>query len=102
MGEVLLLPVARARAWPGELDAIRDAGFALWALTPDPTADDLWTLDVPYRVALLLGSEGPGLSDAALRAADRQVRIPIRPDVDSLNVGHAAAIAFAALARSPG
>jgi tRNA G18 (ribose-2'-O)-methylase SpoU len=102
MGEVLLLPVARARAWPDELGAIRDAGFALWALTPDPAADDLWTLDVPSRVALVLGAEGPGLSGTALAAADRRVRIPIHPAVDSLNVGHAAAIAFAALGRSPG
>lgn len=102
MGEVLLLPVARARAWPGELDAIRDSGFALWALTPDPGADDLWSLDVPGRVALVVGAEGPGLSDAALARADRRVRIPIHPAVDSLNVGHAAAIAFAALGRSSG
>jgi tRNA G18 (ribose-2'-O)-methylase SpoU len=102
MGEVLLLPVARARAWPDELGAIRDAGFALWALTPDPAADDVWTLDVPSRVALVLGAEGPGLSDTALAAADRRIRIPIHPAVDSLNVGHAAAIAFAALGRSSG
>jgi tRNA G18 (ribose-2'-O)-methylase SpoU len=102
MGEVLRLPVARARAWPGALDAIRDAGLALWALSPSQDADDLWCLDVPDRVALVLGSEGPGLSDAALAAADRRVRIPIHPAVDSLNVGHAAAIAFAALRRSSG
>jgi tRNA G18 (ribose-2'-O)-methylase SpoU len=102
MGEVLRLPVARARAWPGALDAIRDAGFTLWALSPSQDADDLWDLEVPDRVALVLGSEGPGLSDAALTAADRRVRIPIHPAVDSLNVGHAAAIAFAALGRSSG
>jgi tRNA G18 (ribose-2'-O)-methylase SpoU len=99
MGEVLRLPVARAQRWPGDLDAIRAAGLMLWALTPDPTAEDLWGLDVPDRVAVLLGAEGPGLSEQALAAADRQVRIPIDPAVDSLNVGHAAAIAFAALGR---
>jgi tRNA G18 (ribose-2'-O)-methylase SpoU len=102
MGEVLLLPIARAGDWRGALDAIRATGFTLWALTPDPTADDLWGLDIPDRVALLLGAEGPGLSDVALGAADRRVRIPIRQAVDSLNVGHAAAIAFAALGRSSG
>jgi tRNA G18 (ribose-2'-O)-methylase SpoU len=100
MGEVLLLPVARARRWPDDLDLLRHDGFALWALTPDPAADDLWTLDAPARVALMLGAEGPGLSVAALAAADRRVRIPIDAAVDSLNVGHAAAIAFAALTRS--
>jgi tRNA G18 (ribose-2'-O)-methylase SpoU len=102
MGEVLRLPVARAGVWPDVLGGIRDAGFSLWALSPTQDADDLWVLDVPGRVALILGSEGPGLSDAALAAADRRVRIPIHPAVDSLNVGHAAAIAFAALGRSSG
>jgi tRNA G18 (ribose-2'-O)-methylase SpoU len=99
MGEVLLLPVARAGDWPGELDTIRAAGFVLWALTPDPVADSLWDLDIPPKIAVLLGAEGPGLSSDALAAADRHVRIPIDPAVDSLNVGHAAAIAFAALGR---
>ena len=78
---------------------IRAAGFSLVALTPDPAAESLWELDVGGPVALLLGAEGPGLSGAALAAADRRVRIPIDPAVDSLNVGHAAAIAFAALTR---
>ena len=54
---------------------------------------------VPDRVAVLLGAEGPGLSAAAMAAADRRVRIPIHPGVDSLNVGHAAAVAFAAVGR---
>ncbi len=97
MGEVLLLPIARATRWPGDLATIRAAGFSLVALTPDPAAESLWDLDVGGPVALLLGAEGPGLSGAALATADRRVRIPIDPAVDSLNVGHAAAIAFAAL-----
>jgi tRNA G18 (ribose-2'-O)-methylase SpoU len=96
---VLLLPVARAERWPDDLDLLRRHGFAVWALTPDPSAVDIWGLDVPEHIAVLLGAEGPGLSAAALAAADRRVRIPIHPAVDSLNVGHAAAIAFAALTR---
>jgi tRNA G18 (ribose-2'-O)-methylase SpoU len=99
MGEVLLLPIARATRWPGDLDTIRTAGFSLLALTPDPSAESLWELDARGRLALLLGSEGPGLSNEALAAADRRIRIPIDPAVDSLNVGHAAAIAFAAITR---
>jgi tRNA G18 (ribose-2'-O)-methylase SpoU len=53
------------------------------------------------KPALLLGAEGPGLSAAALQAADLRVRIPIDPAVDSLNVTVAAAIALAALTRPP-
>jgi tRNA G18 (ribose-2'-O)-methylase SpoU len=100
MGEVLFLPVARAMAWPGELAVLHAAGFETWALTPDPAADALWPLAVPDRVAVLLGAEGPGLSAATMAAATRRVRIPIAAGVDSLNVGHAAAVSFAHLARA--
>ena len=96
MGEILLLPVARCQAWPAELGLLRDAGFTTWALTPAPDADDLWTVTRPARLALLLGAEGPGLSSAALASCDRRVQIPIDQAVDSINVGHAAAVAFAA------
>jgi tRNA G18 (ribose-2'-O)-methylase SpoU len=99
MGEILFLPTARATAWPRDLDAVRTAGFELWALGPDPAGTSIWDLPVPERVAVALGAEGPGLSPAVLAAADRLVRIPIRAGVDSLNVGHAAAVTFAALDR---
>jgi tRNA G18 (ribose-2'-O)-methylase SpoU len=101
MGEVLTLPVVRVGDgdWPGVLTDVGAAGFEVWAMTPAPSADGLWTLVIPDRVAVLLGAEGPGLSRGALAAATRQVRIPISADVDSLNVGHAAAITFAALTR---
>jgi tRNA G18 (ribose-2'-O)-methylase SpoU len=101
MGEILFLPTARAAHWPSDLEQVRAAGFELWALSPDADGEDLWSLAVPDRVAVLLGAEGPGLSPAALAAADRRVRIPIRAGVDSLNVGHAAAVTFAALDRPP-
>ncbi len=101
MGEVLALPIARAApdAWPTVLGELHAASFEVWAMTPAPTADNLWSVEIPDRVAVLLGAEGPGLSRAALAIADRQVRIPISPDVDSLNVGQAAAVTFAALTR---
>ena len=99
MGEILFLPTARAATWPGDLAVVRAAGFELWALSPDPAGTSIWELTVPERVAVALGAEGPGLSPAVLAAADRLVRIPIRPGVDSLNVGHAAAVTFAALDR---
>ncbi len=99
MGEVLHLPIARDDQWDGIAARCRNAGFDVWALTPADDADDVWALPVPGRVALALGAEGPGLSDQLLHDASRRVRIPIADDVDSLNVGHAAAIAFAAVSR---
>lgn len=101
MGEILHMRVARATAatWPAALDTLHAAGFETWALTPDAAADDLWSTPVPDRVALVVGAEGPGLDPATMSLATRRIRIPISTAVDSLNVGHAAAIAFAATSR---
>jgi len=100
MGEVLLLDVARCAEWPQGLDAIRAAGFVTWAMTPARDAVNVWDLEIPERLAVVLGAEGPGLTQQAIDRADRRVRIPISAAVDSINVGHAAAVAFAAAARN--
>ena len=103
MGEILHLPVGRARHWPDDLRILHERGFVTWAMTPAPDAIDLWSLEpaeLPARLAVILGAEGPGLDTATMGAATRRVRIPIDPHVDSLNVGHAAAITFAVLGRS--
>ncbi len=94
MGELLQLPWARLTPWPDALTALADGGWRVLALTPAPDAVDIRSVRrVPGdRIALLLGAEGPGLTAAAMARAER-VRIPITAGVDSLNVGHAAAIA---------
>ena len=102
MGEILFLPWTRLSPWPGGLDQLRQAGITLVALTPAPDArpiDELVTSGPSGPMALLLGTEGPGLSPAAMASCDLRVRIPVRAGVDSLNVGHAAAIAFHLLGR---
>jgi tRNA G18 (ribose-2'-O)-methylase SpoU len=101
MGEILHMRVARAarHEWPSALDTLHAAGFESWALTPADDALDLWNVPVPERLAIVLGAEGPGLTAAALATATRRVRIPISAAVDSLNVGHAAAITFATITR---
>jgi tRNA G18 (ribose-2'-O)-methylase SpoU len=71
----------------------------VWALTPAEDADPIERLDRPERLALALGAEGPGLSDHWLGAADRRVRVSMRPGADSLNVAAAAAIAFHEVGR---
>jgi tRNA G18 (ribose-2'-O)-methylase SpoU len=100
MGHVLRVPFAEIPGeWPASLDVLRDAGLRVAALTPSPDAVALSAAGLAgERVALLLGAEGPGLSDAALAAADVRVRIPMASGVDSLNVATAAAIAFHAAA----
>lgn len=99
MGHVLHVPFTRLPAGTEGLGMLRDLGFEVLALTPAPDAVDLRSLpssnDRPR--AVLIGAEGPGLSAAALAAADVRVRIAMRPGVDSLNVSTAAAIALHAL-----
>lgn len=91
MGGVFAVPYARCADWPGDLDA---PGFRVLALTPGPAARPIGEAARagPGRVILLLGAEGPGLSAAALAAADELVRIPMAPGTDSLNLAAAAAI----------
>ncbi|MGI5249272.1 TrmH family RNA methyltransferase [Actinacidiphila glaucinigra] len=100
MGAVFSVPYARLENWPRDLEAVREAGFTLLALTPDEKATDIDAAG-PHRLeraALMLGAEGDGLSTRALVAADEWVRIPMAHGVDSLNVGAAAAVAFYAVA----
>lgn len=98
MGAVFQLPFLRLPSWPDDLETLSRAGFELVALTPDRTARSIDDLPVRRRL-VLLGAEGPGLRPDTLARADLLVRIPIAPGFDSLNVGHAAAIAFHRLAR---
>jgi tRNA G18 (ribose-2'-O)-methylase SpoU len=101
MGAVLSVPFAVAVRWPEELETLRAAGLQLVALMPDPGATPLGAfagaLAAGAQVLLMCGAEGPGLTPESSRLADHRVRIPIAPDVDSLNVVVAAGIALAAL-----
>jgi tRNA G18 (ribose-2'-O)-methylase SpoU len=99
LGHVLRVPFARADSWPAALDSLRASGFTVLALTPDRDAEPLASFvdQPPDPVALLVGAEGPGLTDVARRSSDRRVRIPMASGVDSVNVATAAAIALSAL-----
>lgn len=117
MGTVLAVPFAPMPPLAdGGADLLRRHGFRVVALTPRPdsvpitevadlvgsTTHSVGNCGVPGsggpRVAVVLGSEGPGLSDASLAAADTLARIPMSGSVDSLNVATAGAIAFALIA----
>jgi rRNA methylases len=102
MGQVFVVPYARLEPWPQGLETVRAAGFTLLALTPAADARPIQELSAAERArpALLFGSEGAGLSAAALAAADARVVIPMRRGVDSLNVAAAAAVAFWELTRT--
>jgi len=98
VGGTLSMPFAHLTDWTGGLGRLRDAGYTLLALTPDPAALDLEELGhkrpLPARIAFLLGSEGQGLAPATKAAADLEVRIAMAPGADSLNVATASGIAL--------
>ncbi|WP_144795187.1 RNA methyltransferase [Microbacterium paludicola] len=99
MGTVFQVPWARIDDWDSAAAALRDAGFSLaaLALSDDAVPLDVYAASRPERVALVLGTEGDGLSRTALDIADTVVTIPMRGGVDSLNVASAAAVALWAL-----
>jgi tRNA G18 (ribose-2'-O)-methylase SpoU len=100
MGAVFAVPWTRADPWPATLDRLRDRGFRTLAMSPDPRGSSLPETDLAPPVAVVLGTEGEGLTAAALeRCADR-VRIPMSAGVDSLNVAAASAVVFYAVGTS--
>lgn len=104
MGAVLQVPWARLPDWRSAGPMIRDAGYDLAAFALRDDAQDLadFVQDLPDRVALLFGSEGPGLSRRALASATRIVTIPMEHAVDSLNVATSAALALWAVRSASG
>jgi tRNA G18 (ribose-2'-O)-methylase SpoU len=110
VGHVLHMPFDRLAPWPTGLGQIRAAGFVVAAMAPHSSAGagirtlslaelkaSMTSTDKPAGIALLLGAEGPGLTESALAMADVVIRIPMAEGVDSLNVATAAALAFHAL-----
>jgi tRNA G18 (ribose-2'-O)-methylase SpoU len=101
MGAVFRLPYARIEEWYDAVSALSSAGFTTIALTP---AADSVDIDVAVageeKVALLVGTEGHGLSRRWMESADLRAVIPMAEGIDSLNVAAATAVAcYVARAR---
>ena len=100
VGTVLRVPFAKADDWPGALASVRAHGFLVAALTPREPAETLEAFADRARgarLALVVGSEGSGVSDAVSAVADARVRIPMVEGVDSLNLAVAAGIVLHAI-----
>lgn len=99
MGTVFQVPWTRIAPWPAAIADLQQQGFtvATLALADDAVSLDDLAADPPERLALVLGTEGDGLSHHTLAAADLTVTIPMAGGVDSLNVAAAGAVAAWAL-----
>lgn len=92
MGSVFLVPWT----WLDDYATLQPLGFktAAMALTDDSIPLDDPILKAQDRLAIIMGTEGDGLPQGTIAAADYVVRIPMSHQVDSLNVAAAAAVAF--------
>ncbi|HXU82090.1 MAG TPA: RNA methyltransferase [Polyangia bacterium] len=91
MGAVFRMPIVRAAVWPEDLRGLRASGFTLVAAVLDADAVPIERYAPPEKFALVLGSEGPGLSEETKQLCDARVTIPMRA-ADSLNVATAGAV----------
>lgn len=102
MGHVLRLPFAHLpgtpTTWQRSLDDLHEQGFRTIALTPSADTSLARAVDAE-KVAFVLGAEGPGLTEHAMRACSVRAAIPMTDGTDSLNVATAAAVAFYERAR---
>jgi len=92
MGAVLQLPMVESRNLAADLQSLHQAGFTLAATVIDNAAEPLDTFQRPAKLALLLGSEGHGLTPQWLALCDRRITIPMQLGIDSLNVAAACAV----------
>ncbi|MGO3363611.1 MAG: TrmH family RNA methyltransferase [Corynebacterium sp.] len=98
MGHVLRTPFAhmgsRPTTWQHGLSDLQSRGYRVVAMTPSTDTTLASAVSGADRVAVMVGAEGPGLTEHAMRAADVRARIPMSPGTDSLNVATSAAVGF--------
>lgn len=99
MGTVLQVPWTRSGPLAELVATLHNHGFVVAGLALGERSEDFdeWVATAPEKTALLLGSEGPGLSNKALSLCDVLLEIPLAHGVDSLNVAAAGAVALHAL-----
>ena len=97
MGTVFQIPWTFTGDWPGEgMEQLNRLGFrtAAMALRDDSVSIDDRRLMAEEKLAVILGSEGDGLTETTIARCDYTVKIPMYHGVDSLNVAAASAVAF--------
>ena len=95
LGGSLCVPFAQSKAWPNDLERLRMGGYQIVALDPEGrTGLHEYRPPADARVALVLGTEGEGLSRSVRDCVDATLRIEMASGIDSINVATAAGIAL--------
>ena len=96
MGTVFQIPWTFTGEWPADMERLNALGFktAAMALSDNSVSIDDPDLMAEEKLAILMGSEGDGLTTETIAACDYTVKIPMYHGVDSLNVAAASAVAF--------
>ena len=99
MGTIFRLPVVEPDSLAVALHKLRGQGLRCIAAHPRSGAVSIDSSDFTRDCCIVFGSEGYGISTGVLDACDEQVRIPMAPQVNSLNVGHCSAVFLYEAAR---
>ncbi|MGC3945988.1 MAG: 23S rRNA (guanosine(2251)-2'-O)-methyltransferase RlmB [Chryseolinea sp.] len=100
-GALNYVPVCREKDLKKTIRLLQESGIRIVACT-EKTDKDLYEFNLTGPMALVVGSEEDGISDAILREADDLARIPLKGKIGSLNVSVAAAIAMYEIVRQRG
>lgn len=95
------LPVCREKELKTTLKFLRENGIRIVACT-EKAANTLYQLTLTGPIAIIMGSEEDGISDALLREADDLAAIPLKGEIGSLNVSVAAGVALYEVVRQRG
>jgi len=101
MGTVFQIPWTYLKEWPEDIGFLKSCGFKIAAMTLSGNCISLqdFTAAPGEKAALIMGTEGPGISEETAALCDLSVKIPMTNGVDSLNVAAASAVAFWQLNR---
>jgi len=91
MGSIFRLPFLVNQDIEKALKKLRSEGYRIWATSPDGSFS-IWEADFSRLTAILFGQEGAGLPKELIKATDGEITIPMRAQVDSLNVAMAAGL----------
>ncbi len=99
MGSLFRVNVSRSESIENEILRLREEGFRIYATTLNESSRDIRNVDLSGKIGFVIGNEGHGVSEAAIRACTGSVIIPMREGPESLNAAVASSVVMWEAAR---